>query len=190
MTRLVFLQLLIFILLFPQNLRADDAAKTPKVIGDIWPRDPRVKGDIWQYDSWYEFPVRMLSFEELKALNSEEFIEKMKQTSLLYVVEDVKDWGSTSQERVVKNWPKEEDIPYLLSIVGSKEECGRIYHTILSVKPEPGEEKTTVGKAALWLLSDIKKGEFNTLLAWGDGELPSEEVLVWAREKVKEKAGG
>lgn len=131
----------------------------------------------------YDNPERMISFDELQYLNSEKLLEILKETSLLTIVKDL-DNPLVGYDETIKNWPKKDDITYLLSLADSKEECGVIWYVGFSVYPNPGEEKTTIGATAIYLLDAIRRKEFILRPSYYYPE-NKEEILNWARKEEK-----
>ncbi len=117
--------------------------------------------------------------EELVKLSASEAIEMLKRVSLLTVCKDYESdyWGPYA-----KNWPRREDINYLLSAVNNTQKIGVFTWCGWSVIPIESEAVSTVGDTALLLLNAIKLEQF----LFSDMPKPEnpEEIIAWARAEA------
>ncbi|MCB9975386.1 MAG: hypothetical protein H6856_07110 [Rhodospirillales bacterium] len=112
--------------------------------------------------------------DEILRMTAREIIEELKKTDILTLC------SREQGDFMIQNWPKREDIPYLLSVSESKERSGVFYWCYFSFIPF--DESSTVGDTALLLLNAIKSGGFD-MRYLPKPEKP-EELLVWARGEV------
>lgn len=110
--------------------------------------------------------------------SAQEVITEM-QTVSLYTV--------CSGSMLIEDWPRAEDVVFLLSVVDSQEKSGVFFSCYRSIRPKESETFSTVGQTALILLGAIRDKSLDLR------NLPvtvqdREEIIAWARaeaEKMK-----
>lgn len=130
------------------------------------------------YPHAYTQPSSHIAHDNLVKLSAKDFIALLRETSDLTI----------SSHIVIKGWPRESDIPYLLSVAESQEFCGVTISTFWSILPNRRNYQTQVGMTAVTLLGAIKDGGFKIEIIY-DYPADKDEILAWAREKVRGQAG-
>lgn len=137
-----------------------------------------VRTDGYWSSVWYPHaftkPSRDIAHDALVKMSAKDFIALLQETSDLMI----------SSNAVIKGWPREQDIPYLLSVVDSQDFCGVTLSVYWSILPGRHAYQTRIGMTAVTLLGAIKDGGFKVEIIY-DYPANKDEVLAWAREKQK-----
>ncbi|MBK9585636.1 MAG: hypothetical protein KA099_01620 [Alphaproteobacteria bacterium] len=122
--------------------------------------------------------LREISVAELRQMSAQEYMKMMYWTSDLTFFS------------VLEDWPRKEDIPYILSLVESQGYTGTAYckcsnsfkRISISIYPPFGIYGTTESIAALNLLKAIKEEKFEGYYQYFRDD--KDEIIAWARAEA------
>ena len=123
---------------------------------------------------------RTVKTDELLVMSAKDVLDEMKHTNLFTVC------TPSGSEITQVDWPKKEDIPYLLSVVESKEPAGIFFSCHRSVWPAEEDTISAVGDAALVLLNARMNGGYSVVQYSYVIPENKDEIIAWARAEMKE----
>ncbi|MCB0523246.1 MAG: hypothetical protein H6858_04855 [Rhodospirillales bacterium] len=131
---------------------------------------------------------KTINVKELVNMDAREFVDIIRNNRLTHIEslgggEGVDERYRLYRFHFIKNWPRREDIPYLLSLVNSNDRCGALENIYSAFHLKVSQTNRKVSDLSVILLSAIKNGEFHIHSDIGPLE-DREGIISWAKAEA------